>query len=52
MIELQTSFLRQSVETAFEQARDFQAASSKAVEDVSKPIKDVFEKAVSELKAA
>ena len=52
VIELQTSFLRKSVETAVEQAKDFQAASSKAVEDVSKPIKDVFEKAVSELKVA
>lgn len=52
VIELQTSFLRQSVESAVEQARDFQVVSSKVVEDVSKPIKDVFEKAVSELKAA
>ena len=52
IIELQTSFVRQSVETAVEQAKDFQVASSKAVEDVSKPMKDVFEKAVGELKVA
>ena len=52
VIELQTSFLRKAVESAVEQARDFQSASSKAAEDVSKPFKDVFEKAVKELKVA
>lgn len=52
VIELQTSFLRKSVETAMEQAKDFQAISSKAAQDVSKPFKDVFEKSVRELKVA
>ncbi len=52
VIELQTAFVRRSVETAAEQARDFQAASSKAAEDMSKPLKDVFEKALKELKVA
>lgn len=52
VIELQTSFLRKAVETAVEQAKDFQTASTKAVEDVSKPLKDVFEKTVKELKVA
>ena len=52
VIELQTSFLRKTVETAVEQAKDFQVASTKAADEVSKPFKDVFEKAVKELKVA
>jgi len=52
LIELQTSFVRKSVETAVEQAKDFQSASTKAAEDVSKPIKDAVEKAFKELKVA
>ena len=51
-IELQTAFLRKGVETMVEQAKDMQTASTKAVEDVTKPIKDVFEKAAKELKVA
>lgn len=52
VIELQTSFVRKSVETAVEQAKELQAVTSKAAEDVAKPIKGVFEKAVKELKVA
>lgn len=52
VIELQSAFARKAVETAIEQAKDFQAASTKAAEDVSKPFKDVFEKGVKELKVA
>ena len=52
LIELQTSFVRKTVETAVEQAKDFQSASSKAAEDVTQPIKDAFEKAIKELKVA
>ena len=52
VIELQTAFVRQAFETAVEQAKDFQAASSKAAEEVSRPLKDVFEKSVKELKVA
>lgn len=52
LIELQTSFLRKGVETAVEQAKDFQALSTKAAEDVTKPIKDVFEKAFRDLRVA
>ena len=52
MIELQTSFLRERVETGVEQAKDFQAAAGKAAEKVSAPMKTVFEKAVKELKVA
>lgn len=52
VIELQTAFVRKAVETAVEQAKDFQAASTKVAEDVAKPLKDVFEKSVKELKVA
>ncbi len=52
VVELQTAFLRKSVETAVEQAKQMQAVTSKAAEDVSKPIKGAFEKAIKELKVA
>ncbi|CAH2399651.1 phasin [Mesorhizobium escarrei] len=51
-IELQTAFLRKQVEKTVEQGKEFQAAATKAAEDVSKPIKDVYEKAVKDLKVA
>ncbi|MDH6230305.1 phasin [Mesorhizobium soli] len=52
LFELQTAFLRQRFETAVEQAKDFQAVSTKAAEDVTKPFKDVFQKTLKELKVA
>jgi phasin len=52
LLELQTAFLRQRFETAVEQAKDFQAVSTKAAEDVTKPFKDVFQKTLKELKVA
>jgi len=52
LIELQTSFVRKNVELAVEQAKDFQTASTKAAEDVAKPVKGAFEKAMKELKVA
>lgn len=52
VIELQTAFLRKAVETAVEQGKDFQAASTKAAEEVSKPMKEAFESIVKELKIA
>jgi phasin len=52
LIELQTSFMRKRVEAGVEQARDFQSYASKAAEQVSAPMKSVFEKAVRELKVA
>lgn len=52
VIELQTAFVRKSAETAVDQAKDFQAISTKAAGDVSKPMKDAFEKNVKELKVA
>ena len=52
VVELQTAFLRKRVEMGVEQAKEFQAVASKAAEQVSAPIKTVFEKAVKELKVA
>lgn len=52
IFELQTMFMRQRVELAIEQAREFQAVTSKAAGDVSQPLRDVFQKSVRELKAA
>ena len=52
VVELQTGFLRRRVEMGVEQARDFQTSATKAAEDLVKPIKTVFEKAVKELKIA
>ncbi len=51
-IELQTAWMRKSVETAVEQAKDMQATSSKAIDDVTKPMKSAFEKTMKELKVA
>jgi phasin len=52
VVELQTSFFRKRFEMSVEQAKELQAIASKAAEDVAKPIKDVFEKNVRELKVA
>ncbi|TIX94310.1 MAG: phasin, partial [Mesorhizobium sp.] len=52
VVELQTSFLRKRAELAVEQAKEFQAVASKAAEDVAKPIKTAFEKALKDIKAA
>jgi len=50
--ELQSAFARKSVELAVSQAKDLQAASSKAFEDVSKPMKTAFEKSLKDLNVA
>ncbi|WP_192248060.1 phasin [Mesorhizobium caraganae] len=50
--ELQTAFLRKQIEESAEQAKGFQAVMMRATEDVSKPIKDAFEKALKDRKAA
>jgi phasin len=52
VIELQTSFLRAQFDTVVAQAKDIQAAATKAAEDVSRPVAQVFETAARELKAA
>lgn len=51
-IELQTAFLHKQFEKSAEQAKALQAVMIRAGEDMSKPIKDAFEKAVKERKAA
>jgi phasin len=52
VIELQTAFVRKAVETAVEQAKEIQAVTTKAAEDVSKPMKSAFEKSFKDLKVA
>lgn len=51
-VELQTAFLRKRVEMTVEQTKELQGLTSKAATDVSKPVKDAFEKAFKELKVA
>jgi phasin len=51
VVELQSSFLRKQMELALDQAREFQAISQKAATDLSKPVKDVFEKALKQTAA-
>jgi len=51
-VEMQTAWVRKSVEMTVAQARDMQAVSAKAVEDVAAPMKTAFEKALKELKVA
>jgi len=48
VIELQSSFLRKQMEFALDQAREFQALSQKATAELTKPVKDVFEKAIKQ----
>ncbi|KUM25208.1 phasin [Mesorhizobium loti] len=50
--ELQTAFLRKQMERSAEQAKALQALMLRASEDVSKPIKDAFEKALKVREAA
>ena len=52
VVELQTAFLRKRAEMAVEQAKEFQAAATNAAEEVSKPSKSAFEKAMKDVKAA
>ncbi|MVA99458.1 phasin [Nitratireductor sp. CAU 1489] len=52
VVELQTSFVRKNVEMMVDQAKDMQAVSSKAVEDISKPVKTAFEKTMKDIKVA
>jgi len=52
VFELQTTFLRKRFEMGVEQAKEFQVATTKAAEDVSKPVKEAFEKAMKDLKVA
>lgn len=52
VIELQTTFLRERIETGVEQSRHFQAITTKALVDISKPLKEVIENTLRNFKAA
>jgi phasin len=52
VIELQITFLRKRVEMGVEQAKEFQGLASKGMTDVTKPVKDAFEKSMKDLKVA
>jgi len=52
LFELQGAFVRKSYERLAEQAKDFQALSSKVTDDLTKPAKGMFEKSVKEFKVA
>lgn len=52
VIELQTAYMRKRMEMMVDQAKDMQATSTKVAEEMSKPGKDAFEKAMKELKVA
>ena len=51
-LELQTSFVRKRAELGVDQAKEFQAAASKAAEELAQPIKSAFDRFAGELKAA
>lgn len=51
-VELQTAFARECMDTFTSQAKDMQTFGQQFAEDVTKPAKDSFEKAVKEMKAA
>jgi phasin len=52
VIELQTAFVRKQLERGVEQAKEFQALSTKSFEDVAKPMRELTEKSMKELKVA
>ncbi|EKF20597.1 phasin [Nitratireductor pacificus] len=52
LIEMQSTFMRKRMEVAVDQMKDFQVTSQKSAETLAKPMKDVFEKAVKELRVA
>lgn len=50
--ELQTSYLRKQVELVVNQVKDVQTVSSRGAEEVTKPVKDIVERAWTDLKVA
>jgi phasin len=52
MFELQTAFMRKQAELMVDQTKVMQEAAKKVAEDVSKPVKAVSEKAMTEFKVA
>ena len=51
-VELQSSYVRKQTETTLEQAKAMQELSTKAIEDVSAPVKAQMERAARDLKVA
>ncbi|AZO32357.1 phasin [Mesorhizobium sp. M1B.F.Ca.ET.045.04.1.1] len=51
-IELQAAFVNKQIDASIEQAKTLQAEMLRASEDVSRPIKDAWEKALNGFKAA
>jgi phasin len=52
LIELQTAYLRKRFELAVQQTKEMQGASSRAAEEIARPVKGAFEKAFKDFKAA
>jgi phasin len=50
VIELQSAFVRKQAEAISSQAKEFQAVATKAVEEISAPVKSAVEKAVKDVK--
>ena len=52
VIELQTAFVRKQAEAISGQTKEFQAVATKAVEEISAPVKSAVEKAIKDVKVA
>ena len=52
VIELQSAFVRKQTEAMSGQTKEFQAVATKAVEEISAPVKSVIEKAIKDVKVA
>ncbi|MBP0438567.1 phasin [Tianweitania sediminis] len=51
-VELQSSFMRKQMELAMNQAKEIQTVSTKSVEELTRPLKDVVGKNWTDLKVA
>ncbi|MBZ9603323.1 phasin [Phyllobacterium chamaecytisi] len=51
VIELQSAFVRKQAEAISGQAKEFQADATKAIEEISAPVKSAVEKAIKDVKA-
>jgi phasin len=52
VIELQSAFVRKQVEAISGQAKEFQAIATRAVEEISGPVKSAVERAIKDVKIA
>ena len=50
VIELQSAFVRKQAEAISGQAKEFQAVATKAIEEISAPVKSAVEKAIKDVK--